>query len=308
MDFITLATETDPRQMLRYLTDVTGEDDDMGFVLPSNQQHPAAGGTGAGPYIGAGATTSADYDLADRPVFSKTAEAELYMLATNFLVYVTLVIVTIVVAKIYFPEALERGSPTAPRARSYSYRMAAGARAGEEYYGSDAEDEEGDDGDGDNDDEVLDSGDEAEEDRDLLNNNRGRSQFSKQISSLLEFQQESLSKTQVLKRLIFCSLMLNLVFVMWGALQVCTRGASYSSSETPESCLTIMLLLSGTHADSKIPSLHGRILCVFLRTGFYQSLLDSHHVGYANAVLEAPPESVDSHLRILVSVHLEHVE
>jgi hypothetical protein len=216
MDFITLAAETDPRRMLRYLADVSGEDDDMGFIhsSPAQQQSAAAG---SGSYV---PPIAADYDIGDRPVFSRTAEAELYMLATNFLVYVSLVIVTIVVAKIYFPEALERGSPSEPRARSYSYRMAA-AQASEEYYGSDAEDEEGDDGDGDNDDEVLDSGDEVEEeDRDLLN--RRRRPFSHQISHLLEFQQENLSKTQVLKRLVFCSIMLNVVFVLWGALQVCT--------------------------------------------------------------------------------------
>jgi hypothetical protein len=221
MDFITLAAETDPRQMLRYLTDVTGEDDDMGFVRSSQQSAAAAISTGTSAATGSyTAPIDADYDLADRPVFSRTAEAELYMLATNFLVYVSLVIVTIVVAKIYFPELLERGSPSEPRARSYSYRMAE-AQASEEYYGSDADDEEVDDGDGDNDDEVLDSGDEVEEeDRDLLN--RRRRPLSSQIASLLEFQQESLSKAQVLKRLVFCSVMLNVVFVLWGALQVCT--------------------------------------------------------------------------------------
>jgi hypothetical protein len=215
MDFITLAAETDPRRMLRYLTDVTGEDDDMGFIHSPQQSSTAAGSSSYVPPI------AADYDIGDRPVFSRTAEAELYMLATNFLVYVSLVIVTIVVAKIYFPEALERGSPSEPRARSYSYRMAA-AQASEEYYGSDAEDEEADDGDGDNEDEVLDSGDEVEEeDRDLLN--RRRRPISHQIAYLLEFQQENLSKTQVLKRLVFCSIMLNVVFVLWGALQVCTK-------------------------------------------------------------------------------------
>jgi hypothetical protein len=216
MDFITLAAETDPRRMLRYLADAAGEqDDDMGFIHSSQQS--SSTGSGSSSYV---PPIAADYDIGDRPVFSRTAEAELYMLATNFLVYVSLVIVTIVVAKIYFPEALERGSPSEPRARSYSYRMAA-AQASEEYYGSDAEDEEVDDGDGDNDEEVLDSGDEVEEeDRDLLN--RRRRPLSHQIASLLEFQQENLSKTQVLKRLVFCSIMLNLVFVLWGILQVCT--------------------------------------------------------------------------------------
>jgi hypothetical protein len=211
MDFITLATETNPRRLLRYLTDVTGDDDDMGYF-----PKPAPAATAAT----AAAVQETSYDMADRPVFSKTAEAELYLLATNFLLYVSLVIITILVAKIYFPQALERSSPVQqPRARSYSYRMAA-AQASEEYYGSDAEGE--DDGDGDNDEEILDSGDEEEEDLLLLpGGGQKASSVSGRINSLLEFQQESLSKAQVLKRLVFCSIMLNVVFVLWGALQVC---------------------------------------------------------------------------------------
>jgi hypothetical protein len=109
MDFITLAAETDPRRMMRYLADVSGEDDDMGFIHSPQQAAAAAAAAAAGTssYV---PPIAADYEIGDRPVFSRTAEAELYMLATNFLVYVSLVIVTIVVAKIYFPEALERGS------------------------------------------------------------------------------------------------------------------------------------------------------------------------------------------------------
>ena len=37
--------------------------------------------------------------------------------------------------------------------------------------------------------------------------------------SLLEFDQETMSKAQVFKRLLFCSLMLNITFVAWGILQ-----------------------------------------------------------------------------------------
>lgn len=70
------------------------------------------------------------------------------------------------------------------------------AEAEDEYYASDAED-------------VLDS--DEHEDENLLSGN--------DKESVLEFSQESLTRTQVLKRLLFCCLMLNLTFVMWGALQ-----------------------------------------------------------------------------------------
>jgi len=92
----------------------------------------------------------------------------------------------------------------------------------EEYYGSDVEDDE--DGDLDNEEEVLDSDD--DEVHDLL---RRGPVFRKKKAppNFLEFAQETMSRTQVLKRLIFCSIMLNITFVAWGLLQVCeTRRVS----------------------------------------------------------------------------------
>ena len=101
-------------------------------------------------------------------------------------------------AKIYFPESLERPESSPRKARSVSYRMAdlnesedEAAEEEDEYYGSDA-------------DEVLDS-DEYTEDGTLIAGNR---------DNALEFSQESLTRAQVLKRLLFCCLMLNLTFVM----------------------------------------------------------------------------------------------
>ena len=47
------------------------------------------------------------------------------LLATNFLLYVAMVIITTMVAKIYFPESLERNPGGAGgSARSFSYRIA----------------------------------------------------------------------------------------------------------------------------------------------------------------------------------------
>lgn len=85
------------------------------------------------------------------------------------------------------------------------------AIAEDEYYGSDAEDLSDAD-------EVLDSDDDEAEENAFLPR---RQSASRRPSNFLEFQQESLSRAQVLKRLVFCSLMLNATFVMWGALQVC---------------------------------------------------------------------------------------
>lgn len=188
MDFVSLATESDPRRVLRQLDQMFG-----------------------------GSEGGID-DMEARPFLSKTAEAELYLLATNFLLYVAMVIITTGVAKIYFPESLERSS-AAPRARSYNYRINAAAQESEDYYGSDVEDEMGEDEeDDDEEEEVLDSGD--EEDRGLMGGKKADVAKSDRHADFFEFSQQSMSKTQVLRRLVFCILMLNITFVTWGVLQV----------------------------------------------------------------------------------------
>lgn len=143
-------------------------------------------------------TSHNDHMIQDqKPLLSRAAEAELFLLATNFLLYVAMVIITTLICKIYFPEALERGGPIA---RSYSYRIAedVGEEENDSYYGSDDGDEENE--------EVLDSSSEGD-DREPMRN-------------IMDFDQARLSKTQVLQRLIFCSLVLNITFVAWGVLQV----------------------------------------------------------------------------------------
>jgi adenosine 3'-phospho 5'-phosphosulfate transporter B2 len=139
-----------------------------------------------------------------RPLLSPTAEGELFLLATNFLLYVAMVIITIIVCKIYFPEALERG--TSPvMTRSYSYRIA----EEEDYYGSDVSDDDGDNS------ECLDSdGSDTDNDPNLL-----VSPNSTKFQNFMEFDQERMTKSQVLKRLLFCCIVLNITFVAWGVLQ-----------------------------------------------------------------------------------------
>jgi len=208
MDFISLAESTDPRHVLRYLDQMLGSDDDDSAAASSPESYAQQP-----QYSDTGVSTGGQ-----RPLLSKTAEAELYLLATNFLLYVALVLITTMVTKIYFPEMLERASEI-PRARSFAYRMAR-SQDSEEYYGSDVEEEDDQYGDGDEEDEgeVLDS---SEEETEMIRNlaSAQDGNVKRRSTNFLEFQQGSLSRIQVLRRLVFCSLMLNITFVMWGALQ-----------------------------------------------------------------------------------------
>jgi len=273
MDFITLAAERE--SLGRFLDEMLGGDE----VPDGAYNYNGAGGGGYAPPPQQQQYQQQQYSSssggAGRPLLSKSAEAELYLLATNFLLYVAMVIITTIVAKIYFPESLERkaGPDAAHQARSYVYRRttAGGADDGggdemnrlveeEEYYGSDVDDlededldaveeeedgeEEGEDTDSD---EVLDSGDEEEDplrQRSAPSSSQHRhgvggednvgyrdfvtgaassggtsSKHQSNRSSFLEFQQTSLTRLQVMRRLVFCCVMLNITFVAWGALQ-----------------------------------------------------------------------------------------
>lgn len=212
MDFFSLADHTNPLRIHRYLDEILGEnDDEYASTVPPASGAPNDGGSSSSPYD---SYSSPDASVS-RPFLSPASEDELYLLATNFLLYVAMVIITTLVAKIYFPETLERVVRPTGITRSFSYRVADEEKSTEDYYGSDAEEDE---------EEVLDSEDEQEN---LLREPKSSSaraaatapSFRRQASNFLEFQQESLSRSQVLKRLIFCSIMLNLTFVLWGALQ-----------------------------------------------------------------------------------------
>lgn len=160
-----------------------------------------------------------------------------------------MVIITTIVAKIYFPESLQRNnnnnSTSIRRTSSYvALPQKVGrveddnddkGRAEEEILfddllvarGSSDDDVEAlySDDDDDDDDEAnaflmrkkaFKDVKEDEEDNDLddllTEGDAGR-------ASILEFDQEQTSRTKVVQRLLFCSLMLNLTFVTWGALQ-----------------------------------------------------------------------------------------
>lgn len=159
------------------------------------------------------------------PYLSKSAEVELYLLATNFLLYVAMVIITTIVAKVYFPDSLTRGTIPNVR-RKFSYRRKTEPREEEQQSFASAEEDElealysDDDSEDDENDSVnRASSDELEQEDPLLTDMSGSPGNWNQRSGILEFDQVQTSRAQVIKRLVLCSLMLNLTFVTWGALQ-----------------------------------------------------------------------------------------
>lgn len=123
VDFVDLA-ETSRWLLERYLGGSGNGSDSDDFV---NLEMDAAAGAipSAGDNMLHSFVYSADpSSTTTRPLFSKSAEAELYLLCTNFLLYVAMVIITTIIAKIYFPESLERDA-SAPIPRKYSYRRQA---------------------------------------------------------------------------------------------------------------------------------------------------------------------------------------
>lgn len=184
--------------------------------------------------------------------------------ATTITTDVAMVIIVTLVAKIYFPESLERGETGMPQARTFNYRMAEG-----DYYGSDDDEDynkKEDDGvvkmrddDEDDENEILDSDGEASEEEQAPQQDGGaatrrgtnqdngdniaetddlltemRPQENERVATasrkhrgvsfgnkdFLEFEQLTMSKTEVLKRLALCTVMLTVTFVAWGVLQV----------------------------------------------------------------------------------------
>ena len=237
MDFISLATEQ--HRFLRFLDEMLGTDDtnnnnnnnNINSNSNSNNAITSATSSSSGNYdysssYGSSSSSGIEEDptmeLQHRPIFSKNAEGELFLLATNFLLYVALVIVVILVCRIYFPELLIARNSNHTHNVHQSYRVAAPKSENDDdddddiYYGTDADDDDDDENDNDpaNEEDPLSRKDPLA---------RPHSKFS------LEFQQESLSRKQVLQRLIFCCIMLNVTFVLWGALQV--RDTIYDSGQ-----------------------------------------------------------------------------
>ena len=221
-----------------------------------------------------------------------------------------MVIITTMVAKIYFPESLERGIAGMEQARTFNYRVA----EGDDYYGSDDEGNGAEtessgaktDDDNDDDNEILDSDPENDDDDeedglleedepheekadDLLfemrpsrgkvsGKRRGVSFANKKF---LEFEQMSLSKAEVMKRLAICVIMLNLTFVTWGVLQVRMRSLFvYEGDSTTDftlflncsTCRTSPVLIlppKGAHVDSTLSAIYGRVLCLLVCSRLY---------------------------------------
>lgn len=139
-----------------------------------------------------------------------------------------MVIITTIVAKIYFPESLERSNDP-PNMRSY-YRRSGRKSTGNDGAANEHSDMTADDllvagATSDEENDVLYSDEEEDyaENNPLLSDDNDDDDLLMEgdagRASILEFDQEQTSRTKVVQRLLFCSLMLNLTFVTWGALQ-----------------------------------------------------------------------------------------
>ena len=119
---------------------------------------------------------------------------------------VAMVLIITMICKIYFPGALERSSPEAeavPGTRTYSYRRVNDDEINNRdvnYYSSDDEEENGD-----------------------SQENKAPKVAAEKAAPIfpggLGFEQQNTSKAEVLRRLTFCIVMLNVTFVTWGVLQ-----------------------------------------------------------------------------------------
>jgi hypothetical protein len=146
-----------------------------------------------------------------------------------------MVIITTIIAKVYFPDSLKRGSIPNIR-KKYSYRRQPTDESEEQQsYADDEEDElealYSEDEDEEKEEEErranadLSSSLEYEQEDALLAdmtgspgvNNNGPSFHG--AARALEFDQVQTSQAKVFQRLLFCCLMLNVTFVTWGALQ-----------------------------------------------------------------------------------------
>ena len=93
MDFVTLASATAPRRLLRHLASAAAEDDDFTHLAPPPVAEAGADYASGGLYGEAPGTpyeqqlgkSGAGVPGSSSPLLSPSAEAELFMLATNFL-------------------------------------------------------------------------------------------------------------------------------------------------------------------------------------------------------------------------------
>merc|ERR1719343_1647661 len=199
----------------------SGDDD---FVNLETETHAAASSVDPNDNILHALVNDESYytSTSTSPFLSKSAEVELYLLATNFLLYVAMVIITTIICKVYFPDSLKRGTIPNIR-RTYSYRRKTEHREEEEQrsFIHEEEDElEALYSDDDDDDSLnRDSSDENEHEDPLMADVMSSQGSGNHGFRVLEFDQVHASRAQVIKRLLLCSLMLNVTFVTWGALQ-----------------------------------------------------------------------------------------
>ena len=234
-DFIMLEAST--RALSRLLTGDSSEDDDFAHLEGvGGRSHSSVGVAGQTPeapvaydYGAAGdAASGSDYygtqSSGNRPLLSPTAEAALMQLSTNFLLYVAMVLITVLVAKVYFPSWL------APREEGPAERRSSRHRymdVMQDAYKSDLSDEEGDD-EGEEDPGNAGRGDGAPfldadaeiDDETGYARTKSRMSRSRSSSFLFEYDQEEESKRSVYTNLAICAVMLNVTFVSWGLLQV----------------------------------------------------------------------------------------
>lgn len=233
-DFIELAESS--RLLINRFLGGAENDDFVNLETEPLVDSASAGGAVKGQTTDHQNDYSFDAPASSSPFLSKSAEAELYLLATNFLLYVAMVIITTLIAKIYFPGSLTRESIPSIR-RTYSYRRKAAIDRSEEQlsYADVEEDElealysdEEDENDGSLNENKSKVGslecDKSDVDREdpLINDMTGSpgngQKFHGRVPAL-EFDQSHTSKAKVLQRLILCCLMLQCTFVTWGALQ-----------------------------------------------------------------------------------------
>jgi len=212
MDFQQLAESTSLRSIRRLLAPVS-EDDDFSHLDTSETSHHIGNGsivefTKSQSLAGESATFDGN-----APMFGQDAEAELLMLATNFLLYVALVLIITMVAKIYFPESLERSAPMAqPATRTVKYRRLSKAQNNQYSMDEDSSSCYSSD-------EEVNSNESDRIMEDSLEYEEEGGGNHKENFLQLEFEQENTSQNDVMKRLVFCVFMLNATFVTWGLLQ-----------------------------------------------------------------------------------------
>jgi adenosine 3'-phospho 5'-phosphosulfate transporter B2 len=212
MDFISFAQSTSFKAVRRYLQ----EDDDFSQLDTTHASHTSDSILDMTKE--AAALSTNDDNLENAPMLSPSAEAELYLLATNFLLYVAMILIITMICKIYFPEALERNSSDedgVPGTRTSLYRRVSDEEyeRGSNYYSSD-EDAEGGNKEGNK------EGKKGETtNRPIMQSILEGSKGTTSYPDLLEFEQKNTSKSGVLRRLAFCVIMLNVTFVTWGVLQ-----------------------------------------------------------------------------------------